>query len=617
MKLTAVHIKNFRGIHEQLDLNIVDFTALIGKNEAGKSTILEALAIFFGEQKIDVEDACKNGDKTQVAIGCEFSDLPASIVLDATHFTTLDGEKLLNENNQLEIWKVFDCTKKTIPQAVYANAVLPTDEELRDLLLLKLPALKKIIADRGISTDGVNLTINSETRQCIRNASSATEVALYMFPLDKEDARAIWEQIEKQLPVYALFKSDRPSTDQDEEAQDPMKLAVDEALKAQQANLDTIAGIVKEEVVAIAQKTLKKLQELAPELASELSPQFANPDWSKVFKISLSSDQGVAVNKRGSGVRRLILLSFFRAKVEGRAQEKNVSGVIYAIEEPETSQHPNNQRLLCQALMELSEQEGCQVLISTHTPGLARTLPLTSLRYIRVGVDGARDILSGSEETYGEICKTLGVHRDHDVKLFIMIEGANDIEFLKGFSSILLNAGEDVPDLQTLEDEGKIIFVPTGGSSLIYWKNRLEGIHVGEFHLYDRDAAPGQQSLHQGIVDDINRDSRCSAVLTGKREMENYIHPAAIASIYGSSVTITAGPGDDVPMLVAEQWREVCAPGTWAGLSDKDKKKFDSYAKVRLNSECVRAMTSDLLTQIDPDNDVRGWLGEIACKLSE
>lgn len=46
--------------------------------------------------------------------------------------------------------------------------------------------------------------------------------------------------------------------------------------------------------------------------------------------------------------------------------EKN--NIIYAFEEPETSQHPTHQRMLLDSFIELSKKENCQILITTHTP---------------------------------------------------------------------------------------------------------------------------------------------------------------------------------------------------------------------------------------------------------
>ena len=44
--------------------------------------------------------------------------------------------------------------------------------------------------------------------------------------------------------------------------------------------------------------------------------------WSDVFKnVSISGDEEIPINKRGSGVKRLVLLNFFRAEAERRAND--------------------------------------------------------------------------------------------------------------------------------------------------------------------------------------------------------------------------------------------------------------------------------------------------------
>jgi hypothetical protein len=56
-----------------------------------------------------------------------------------------------------------------------------------------------------------------------------------MVPLNEDNAKKIWTELKKYLPAFALFKSDRTSTDQDPEAQDPLKAAEKEAVKAKEA----------------------------------------------------------------------------------------------------------------------------------------------------------------------------------------------------------------------------------------------------------------------------------------------------------------------------------------------------------------------------------------------
>lgn len=191
-----------------------------------------------------------------------------------------------------------------------------------------------------------------------------------------------------------------------------------------------------------------------PDLARNLYARFSDLTWAKALKVDLLSDDNIPLNKRGSGVRRLVLINFFRAKAENSAGDS--TPVIYAIEEPETSQHPTSQRLLINALMELSEMPGRQVFLTSHNPVIARRIPAGCIRYICEDENGrcVRDIDGG--DVMQTLIKDIGVLPDHDVKLFIGVEGTNDINFLKNISCALINKGVNVPDLNKLEDSGKI-----------------------------------------------------------------------------------------------------------------------------------------------------------------
>nr|WP_307887512.1 ATP-binding protein [Acinetobacter seifertii] len=47
MKLVSIEIKNFRCYEENILISFDNLTTFIGKNDIGKSTILEALEIFL------------------------------------------------------------------------------------------------------------------------------------------------------------------------------------------------------------------------------------------------------------------------------------------------------------------------------------------------------------------------------------------------------------------------------------------------------------------------------------------------------------------------------------------------------------------------------------------
>lgn len=150
--------------------------------------------------------------------------------------------------------------------------------------------------------------------------------------------------------------------------------------------LDHVAEIVEGKLQEVATRTLEKLREMSPDIANTLSPVIppaSSLKWADVFKsVTISGDESIPINKRGSGSKRLILLNFFRAEVERRKDEANAPGIIYAIEEPETSQHSENQKKLINALIALSTESNVQVIVTTHSAVLVNALDFKNIRLI-------------------------------------------------------------------------------------------------------------------------------------------------------------------------------------------------------------------------------------------
>ena len=611
MKLAAVILENFRGYNQSTRIEVDDLTAFIGKNDAGKSTILEALEIFFNDGKPERGDACVYGAETTIRIGCAFKNLPVEIVLDAATPTALAAEYLLNENGELEIVKEWDASVKTPKESVFAVALHPTNPDATDLITLKNADLKARIKKLGIDEADVNLTINGNMRQAIRGACQPLTFERKQLPLDKEDAKKVWDQLKPQLPMYALFRSDRPSQDGDEEVQSPLKFAVTQALKEMSDDLKKIEDAVRLRAEDVAKRTLAKLNEMDSRLASELKPFFkADPKWD-VFKFGLMGDNEIPINKRGSGVRRLILLNFFRAEAERRRTEKGALSVIYAIEEPETSQHPDNQRLLVQALKELAVDENTQVLVTSHTPGLAGLLPSNSLRCVRKQIDGSAAVSHCSDHDLAVIAHELGVLPDGRVQTLVFVEGTNDIEFFERVSAILK---PHIPDIVDFTSDNRVALVPLGGGSLKQWvaKHYLRNLNLPEVHIYDRDDVT--PPLYQREYDAVNARADGSwAVITEKRELENYLHADAIVEGL-NGIVVTVSDTCDVPLIVAKSVHE--SSGTakpWADVLADAKELSDkvSRAKKRLNRDAAAKMTPARLAQSDSSGEVLGWLKKI------
>lgn len=616
MKLKEVKLQNFRGYRNEVTIPFENLTVLIGRNDAGKSSILDALNVFFNDADIEKEDACVHGNANDVRISCVFSELPNEIILDDQHHTTLQKEYLVRQDGLLEVCRTFSCSAAKGKQTkIFARAYHPSAEGCADLMTLKIAALKSRATERGVDFTSVNQTIKTDLRQAIWAQTAALTLAESEIDLSAETGKTAWDQIKLHLPVYALFKSDRASTDQDEEAQDPMKAAIKETVKGYETELNGLVEKVKTELERLAKKTVEKIQEMSPELANTLNPQVKNKNWDSLFSVTLSGEDGISINKRGSGTRRLVLLNFFRAKAEDVAHARH-TGAIYAIEEPETSQHPNHQIMLLDAFQELTEQGFSQVILTTHTPTLARKVDRNFLRLITLDTGHPRILLGSEDTTLESIKSTLGVLPDHDVKVFLGVEGKWDIEFLKRISKIINATDPTVPDLNAAEAARSLVFIPLGGSSMELWSVRLAGLERPEFYVTDRDKAPPAQPKYHQHITAWNARDNCTAYCTTKRELENYLHQDAIKSIAPTFPNAIAD-FDDVPMLLAEALHtaDATAPA-WNTVTEDTKKEKASRAKRRLNQECVDAMTVARLAQSDPTGEITAWLKAVGEKLA-
>ena len=93
MKLKQVKLQNFRCYQEETTIDLGDLVVLVGRNDAGKSSILDALDIFFeGRSAPDRDDVCVHSASTDVRITCVFSEFPSQIVIDAQFPTDLASE---------------------------------------------------------------------------------------------------------------------------------------------------------------------------------------------------------------------------------------------------------------------------------------------------------------------------------------------------------------------------------------------------------------------------------------------------------------------------------------------------------------------------------------------
>jgi len=194
---------------------------------------------------------------------------------------------------------------------------------------------------------------------------------------------------------------------------------------------------------------------------------------------------------------------------------------------------------------------------------------------------------------------------DSGLPLLIVVEGENDIHFLKEISAMLHRDNSELPDLAHLTAARLAVFLPTGGSNLNEWVPRIASLNKRAFYLFDREREPETTARLQ-IVEMVNQMPGLFAIMTRKRAMENYLHPLAILEACG--IDLNFDDDTDVAGMLALSMMVRGGESCWRELPCKRQKRLHDRAKKGLNVKAVQFMTPALLAHRDPEGEVIGWL---------
>lgn len=599
MILKSLILKNFRAYKEIKVTFDENMNVIIGQNDIGKSTILEALDIFFGQSVIDINITDFNKDKEgdKIVIGVEFEvDDTLKVVIDTTNPTNLKDEFLLNQNGFLEILKEYEIKNdKLQKEKILINANYPNIFDLA-LVNIKIAELRKLLATHKLTSDSNSKSAEIRKTLYENLIKEDTEFKLTIIDISKIDEKSVWESLEKELPLYFLFQSDRANKDSDGDIQNPLKSATKKIVADFEEDFKRIKNDLETKLIQIGNETIAKMKDMGLDVANNLIPKVSNKSLDSLFSFSLESDDGIALNKRGSGFRRMVMLNYFRAEAERKIVEKNNKNVIYAIEEPETAQHPNHQKMLIEALIELSNKDNHQIIITTHTPEIAKMVNENNLIIIKKDDNNNNpSLIENYDDKLNAIVETLGIHPFFNNKVVICVEGEYDIKFLTNVNQYI----DEYKNIIDLEKE-KISLIPLQGGNLKNWVNRnyLKDSNIIEIHIYDRDSNSGKNTeQYRKQYDEINgRDDKSYAFMTEKRELENYIHKSIIQNEFNITLDdIENYDIEDIPTFI----------------KNKSTNKDENAIKGILNGKLSKQITKEHLEELQAFDEIKSWFEKI------
>lgn len=422
MKIKSVRIRNFRSIKEQT-VELDDYTCFVGANGAGKSNVLHALNVFFGESDIPgldtrvlgEEDFHAKNTSEPVEITLTFSDLSPEAKQDLEHYVRHDqlvvsvearfdavtGKAEVKQFGRRMVIKdfapFFEAEKAGKKVAELKELYSKVREQFSDLaspgtkdaMIQSLRTYEEEHPDRceelpsGDEFYGVAKGRNHLEKHiqwvyvpAVKDASSEQAEAK-ATALGKLLARTVRSKVNFKDPLDAIRKE--------------MQEKYGKILAESQEQLTEISEALRKRLMEWAHRdaTLRLKWHQDPEKAVRVDEPFAQ---------AILGEAGFEgeLTRFGHGLQRSFLLALLQELSGGDVE--NGPQLILGCEEPELYQHPPQARHLHNLLLSLGEQNS-QMLVATHSPYFVSGQGFETVRMVRK----SNGISSITWTTHGEV----------------------------------------------------------------------------------------------------------------------------------------------------------------------------------------------------------------------
>jgi len=354
MRLSRISIDNFRGI-EHLDLALErDVTVLIGENNSGKTSILEAMRIGLDAIKSD-----------------------RSVNFTEYDFYRSQDIKELSECKPIKLTFIYEETEE-YPWNEQVTQVLNDVIVGADFQEIRL----QFTAGFDIEEGAVKQTfyfLDDANNEIVGKKDFLKDLRRLRPFFYQSALRAAKDEFNYQGTFWSSFLNNK-SLDQD-------------ARQALESELDQIYRRIVDahtsfRDVANEVKQLYKMVTVGSSEAVSVDPRPA--DFYRAIRVTevnvlTDSNARIPIRSHGEGTQSLAVLLLFSAYLKTRLQADvdRLAEPIIAIEEPEAHLHPNAIRALWPILHDLPGQK----VIATHSGDILSEVPVESLRRVtRKGV---------------------------------------------------------------------------------------------------------------------------------------------------------------------------------------------------------------------------------------
>ncbi len=409
MKLKSIHIENFRSIkNETIELD--DYTCMVGANGTGKSTVLQALNIFFrntagvttGVWTLTQEDFHHRGTSSPVTVTLTFQDLSADAQKDLHAYYRQD--KLIVSAKAT--WNP-DTASAEVKQ--YGSRLVMRDFApffAADNEGAKLADLRPIYT--GIREQHQELPSESTKRGMTEALQSYEKERPDLCELVESSSQFYgWTRgtnlLDKYIQWVYVPAIKQPSEEQEEGTRTALGQLLQRTVRGKvdfESPLADLKADLKQRYQQLLDDNKGLLGALERSLESRLQ-QWATPGATLSIGWRYDPDKSVVINtpsarvsigeddfmgevaRLGHGLQRAFLVSMLQELAT--AEEEDGATLLLGFEEPELYLHPPQAQHVSNLLEVLARerQHNSQVLLTTHSPYFVSSKGFESVRLFR------------------------------------------------------------------------------------------------------------------------------------------------------------------------------------------------------------------------------------------
>lgn len=600
MILKSFTIEGFRRVRKAT-IELGDATFLIGENNVGKSTILEALRIFFSTTtKLNEQDYFYNLDndyrEDNIIFTAKFIDLPE----ESYSWRGFVGRVFREEINEKQDNVIY--YKKTFPKEQNVIREMRTKNKTLKKEFTSSKNLNDFIAN-GVEEDKINSIFKNFPKN--ENLKKAQKELLELIPdiwnIDEQNVNwvvnpgGIEGNISIRLPKYIsippndniheinskngalqsimleLFEDVRGNSVNYQEAQKHLDLLAAELdPEDQEQEFGKMIGEVNQIVSDIFTETKLHVDTDLTDPQSAIRPS---------FNVEMSSNVRTTPDRQGSGLIRSAVFALLRYR-EKFVEERKSKGeylrtLLIGFEEPELYLHPNAASLMRNKIYDLATSTHTKIICTTHSPYLidlskkidSPERPTQILNLVKIEKDEedyecTSLIPFNTTKAYNEL-----VNDDKDFVKFIikMDDYVSRIFFAK---KIIVVEGdtEDIlfrETIKRLPEKQRINFLSEyqvikarGKAAIIPLIRYFKKLGFLPFVIHDRDEKNGATKFNEHILKALDNN-----------EENRFVAENSIEDIIGNNIVVGGKPYSLFKHIqdnwgknwndINEQWREV------------------------------------------------------------